>query len=61
MPYDYSLLDSAAAYARGKGALTFIAAGNTNGYRFIADYANLIFVSGTNINDQRWTNNRWYG
>jgi subtilisin family serine protease len=52
---DYSLLDSAAAYARSKGALTFIAAGNTDSYRSIADYSNLIFVSGTNQSDQRWS------
>ncbi len=53
--YDYSGLDAAAAYARTKGALTFISAGNTNGYRNIADYSNLIFVSGTDENDQRWS------
>jgi subtilisin family serine protease len=53
--YDYSLLDSAAAYARSKGALTFIAAGNTDGYCDIADYSNLIFVAGTNKSDQRWS------
>ena len=34
---DYSLLDSAAAYARSKGALTFVAAGNTDSYRSIPD------------------------
>jgi thermitase len=52
---DYSLLDSAAAYARSKGALTFVAAGNSNGLRNIADYSNLIFVAGTNASDQRWS------
>ncbi|MGA2061973.1 MAG: S8 family serine peptidase, partial [Thermoguttaceae bacterium] len=52
---DYSLLDSAAAYARSKGALTFIAAGNSNSYRSIPDYSNLIFVAGTNESDQRWS------
>ena len=52
---DYSQLDSAAAYARSKGALTFVAAGNTDGFRNIADYSNLIFVSGTDENDQRWS------
>jgi subtilisin family serine protease len=58
---DYSQLDSAAAYARSKGALTFIAAGNTDSYRSIADYSNLIFVSGTDENDQRWTQGNGVG
>jgi thermitase len=52
---DYALLDSAAAYARSKGALTFIGGGNTNRYRDIDDYANLIFVAGTNQSDGRWS------
>src|SRR3972149_6229143 len=52
---DYGLLDTAAAYVRGKGALTFIASGNSNFSRSIADYANLIFVAGTDINDERWS------
>ncbi|MGD0519354.1 MAG: S8 family serine peptidase [Thermoguttaceae bacterium] len=52
---DYALLDTAAAYARSKGALTFIAAGNTDSYRSISSYTNLIFVSGTNQSDQRWS------
>jgi subtilisin family serine protease len=59
--YDYSSLDSAAAYARTKGALTFIAAGNTDSYRSISDYSNLIFVSGTDENDQRWTEGNGIG
>jgi subtilisin family serine protease len=58
---DYSQLDSAAAYARSKGVLTFIAAGNTDSARAIADYSNLIFVSGTNENDQRWTQGNGVG
>ena len=58
---DYTLLDSAAAYARSKGALTFIGAGNTNGSRNISDYANLIFVAGTDQNDQRWTSSSTLG
>jgi len=52
---DYKLLDTAAAYARSKGILTFIGAGNTDGPRNIADFSNLIFVAGTDINDQRWS------
>jgi subtilisin family serine protease len=59
--YNYSILDAAAAYARSKGALTFVAAGNTNGYRNIASYANLIFVSGTDENDQRWNEGNGIG
>lgn len=51
---DYATLDSAAAYARSKGALTVIAAGNTNGVRYIDEFSNLIFVGGTGPNDQRW-------
>ncbi len=53
--YNYSILDAAAAYARSKGALTFIAAGNTDGYRSIPAYSNLIFVSGTQENGKRWS------
>ena len=52
---DYSQLDAAAAYAKSKGALTFIAAGNTDAYRSIPAYSNLIFVSGTQENGQRWS------
>jgi thermitase len=52
---DYAQVDTAAAYARSKGALTFISAGNTDGYRGIASYSNLIFVSGTQENGQRWS------
>ncbi|MCX5685586.1 MAG: S8 family serine peptidase [Planctomycetota bacterium] len=50
----YAALDDAAAYARSKGALTFVAAGNSNRLRTLTDYANLIFVSGTNAADARW-------
>ena len=56
---DYSVLDTAAAYARSKGALTFIGAGNTNGYINLPDYANLIFVAGTGKNDERWSETMW--
>jgi thermitase len=52
--YDYSPLDTAAAYARSKGALVFIAAGNTDSYRDIPACPNLIFVSGTGTDDLRW-------
>jgi thermitase len=52
-PYD--ALDAAAAYARSKGALTFVAAGNDNRRVVMTDYANLVFVSGTDANDQRWS------
>jgi thermitase len=51
----YSLLNEAAAYARNKGALTFVAAGNDNRRIAMTDYANLVFVSGTDASDQRWS------
>jgi len=51
----YSLLNEAAAYARSKGALTFVAAGNDNRRIAMTDYENLVFVSGTDANDQRWS------
>jgi thermitase len=51
----YGQLDAAAAYARTKGALTFVAAGNNNNRQELGDYPNLIFVAGTDINDDRWT------
>jgi subtilisin family serine protease len=51
---DYSLLDAAAAYARTKGALTIVAAGNDNARKDMAASANLIFVSGTREDDTRW-------
>lgn len=50
----YSKLDAAAAYARSKGALIFVAAGNTDGRIERPHYDNLIFVSGTNRDDRRW-------
>jgi thermitase len=54
---DYSAIEAAATYARSLGSLTFISAGNTNGYRDLEDqYPNLIFVAGTDKNDQRWRN-----
>jgi len=58
----YGLLDAAAAYARGLGALTFVAAGNDNERNTaIADYEHLIFVSGTDAADQRWVKDQWTG
>jgi thermitase len=50
----YGRLDDAAAYAREKGALVFVAAGNTDGRIDRPNFENLIFVSGTNRSDQRW-------
>ena len=50
----YGRLDAAAEYARSKGALTFVAAGNSNARETRSDYDNLIFVSGTNRDDARW-------
>ena len=51
---DYTLLDAAAAYARTKGALTIVAAGNDNALKDMPALANLIFVSGTREDDTRW-------
>ena len=48
-------LDAAAAYAKSKGALTLITTGNTDAYRSIPAYSNLIFVSGIQENGQRWS------
>ena len=56
----YAKLDAAAAYARSKGALTFIAAGNDNVRLPMDGYDHLIFVSGTRPDDQRW-NDGTYG
>jgi subtilisin family serine protease len=50
----YGPVDLAAAYARSKGALVFMAAGNSNDRVDRPDYPNLIFVSGTDEYDQRW-------
>jgi subtilisin family serine protease len=57
----YGRLDSAAAYARSKGALTFVAAGNADARNPMSAYDNLIFVSGTDRNDDRWTDNAGTG
>ncbi|HEV8605945.1 MAG TPA: S8 family serine peptidase, partial [Tepidisphaeraceae bacterium] len=50
----YGKLDVAAAYAKEKGALVFVAAGNTDGRIERPHYENLIFVAGTNREDRRW-------
>jgi subtilisin family serine protease len=50
----YGKLDAAAAYAKERGALVFVAAGNTDARIERPDYENLIFVSGTNRQDGRW-------
>jgi hypothetical protein len=51
---NYGYLDEAAAYARTRGALTFVAAGNANRREVMTDYENLIFVAGTDRTDARW-------
>ncbi|HVX84127.1 MAG TPA: S8 family serine peptidase [Phycisphaerae bacterium] len=50
----YDGLESAAAYAKSKGALTFVAAGNTNEGSTMTSFSDIIFVAGTDENDQRW-------
>jgi thermitase len=51
---NYSPLNDAAVYARTKGALVFVAAGNSDAYNGMMGFDDLIFVSGTDRNDQRW-------
>jgi subtilisin family serine protease len=52
---NYGRLESAAIYAKSKGALVFVAAGNSDSrVTIIPDEPNLIFVSGTDQNDTRW-------
>jgi len=52
----YGPLDDAAAYARSKGALVFVAAGNSGTRKEMpAEYENLIFVSGTDRDDGLWS------
>jgi len=51
----YGRLNAAAADARAAGVLTFISAGNSNSRSTMTGYPNLIFVSGTDRNDQRWS------
>ncbi len=51
---NYGTLDSAAAYARSKGALVIVAAGNSNSLVDYSAYTNLIFVSGTDKNNAQW-------
>jgi subtilisin family serine protease len=53
----YGPLNEAAAYARTKGALVFVAGGNSDAQRtLLGTYDNLIFVAGTNALDERWSN-----
>ncbi|MDX1964475.1 MAG: S8 family serine peptidase [Pirellulales bacterium] len=57
---DPGIVADAADYARSKGSLVFVGAGNSNRLETIADYPSLIFIGGTNPNDERWvqsTNN----
>lgn len=51
----YGPLDNAAAYARSLGALTFVSAGNSDMRDPMTGYENLIFVSGTDRDDERWS------
>jgi thermitase len=51
---NYGLLNAAAGYARAKGALVFAAAGNSGAPNSMVDYANLVFVSGTDREDGLW-------
>jgi thermitase len=57
----YGSLDAAAAYARSKGALTFVAAGNDKSVVDYSAYTNLIFVSGTDATDQLWSSSATVG
>ena len=50
----YGRLDAAAAYAKERGALVFVAAGNTDGRIERPHFENLIFVAGMNREDRRW-------
>jgi len=50
----YGPLNEAAAYARTRGALVFVAAGNTNRRSAMTGYDHLVFVSGTDAGDARW-------
>jgi len=50
----YSLLNEAAGYARSKGALVFVAAGNTDRRWGLTGCDNLVFVAGTDDQDARW-------
>lgn len=58
---NYGLLDDAAAYARTKGALTFVAAGNSNAEINWTGWDNLIFVSGTGKSGGLWSNSATVG
>ncbi len=58
---DYSQLNDAAIYAATKGALVFVAAGNSDGRIDMQAYSDLIFVSGTNELDARWSDGNGLG
>lgn len=58
---DYRTIEQAAAYARTLGALTFMAAGNSDGRIDLPAYDNLIFVAGTGRLDERWTTGQGHG
>ncbi len=58
---DYSALNTAAIYAATKGSLVFIAAGNSDARIDMQMYSDLIFVSGTDENDARWTDGMGLG
>ena len=50
----YTALDNAAAYARSKGALVIVAAGNSEEELDYSAFPNLIFVSGTDQSNNLW-------
>jgi len=55
---DSSTIDSAAKYARGKGALLFVAAGNDGALITYPDFSSFILVGATNSSDLKasWSN-----
>jgi thermitase len=53
-PSSYGEVDSAAAYARTRGALVFMGSGNLSMLLATPDLTNVIFVGGTDRNDARW-------
>ncbi|MFN8555795.1 MAG: S8 family serine peptidase, partial [Dehalococcoidia bacterium] len=55
----YGGLDAAAAEAKAKGALVFMAAGNTGARINRTGFDNLIFVSGTDRDDALWSGSSW--
>lgn len=57
----YGAVDSAAAYARSKGALVFMAGGNRNAREDRGVFDNIIFVGGSDQNDNRWVQDNTTG